>query len=478
MKKKILFVGFNDDLYFKKVQKNIIKLDKNKNKYFSLSWKNEDKNIFHISKTNFLYKNLIRQNLDYINLNISEEFNINKMEKEMLNLMVDRVNIKLLSSWQKNVYINLVFSYWINFFIKNKLSRIFFETAPHFPWEYALYLIAKQKKIKIYIIGRTRINDTLLVYSDINNIFKSAIKSKNLESFFPKKINLNELKNSELTNYSKKINRVKFALNVKKLINIRKIIYSWISPIIDKNFYFDINFFEFVFYKIKRIILRNNCKKWIEKNAIVLRQINKKYVIFFLQFRPERTSIPEGGVFYDQITAIRKLSYLLPSNYQILIKEHPRVFSDMFYKPDIRLLNFHKIEDYEIIKKIPKTKFIHYSSNVDNLIKKAQLVVSLTSSLNWDCLALNTQSLSFSETWYSICDSSAKFSKTYENKKKLLNLLKKDKKKINRSIKKFYRKIITKSIFGCPNEKIYKIKDQNYRLDAIKNLSYNLWKLI
>jgi hypothetical protein len=478
MKKNILFVNFEDDDYFALIQKKIISIDKSKNKYFSFSSKKPYKDIYHIAHKSLLYKNLKNQSSFFFK-NKSLKYNIGDLEKKLLESMIDRVNLRLLSTFEKKHYINLILLYWSDFFKKNKPNIIFFVSTPHFPWDYALYQLAKKQNIKFYIIGRPRIDDTLLIFSDLNNILTSSINNKVLQSSFSKKkIDYKNFFSSELTGYSKNKNRRNFVFSFKKFKNFIPIFLSWFSPVFDKNYYFDLNIIEFILYKIKRIIIKNRCKKWIKKNSIDRNKIKKNFIVFFMQYRPERTLLPEGGVFFDQISAIKKISKLLPKNYQILVKEHPRIFSDMFYKPEIRLVNFHKIQDYELIKKIPKVEFVDYDLNADELIQKSKIVTSVTSSLNWDALLSSKPSLSFSETWHSFCKSSPKFSNKDINKQKLFNLINKNKNYISKDLKSFCNLLSKKAIYGCPYGKLFLKKDKKYQNRSILELSKVLWKLI
>lgn len=475
MKKNILFVGFSDDRYFEKIQKKVVLLNRD-SIFVSLSVKKPQLNINHIPLKNFFFEDIKSQKIKHLNCHIN--FNIKKLDQEMLNLMIDRVNIEPLSTWQKNYYINLIFSYWSDYFKKNKLSSIFFVSTPHFPWDYALYLLAKKQKIKVNIICRPRIDNALFIYSDINNILKSSIDSKiSQKSYFLKKFQTNKLLYSELTEYSKNKNRYKFNITFKKFKNLKGIFLSWFSPIVDENYYFGLNLFKFFIFKFKRIICKNKYKKWIKKNMITENNIKKNFVIFFLQVRPERTLMPEGGFFYNQIDAIKILSDILPKNYQILVKEHPLMFSDTFYKPDIRLLNFHKLEDYLQINNVSKVKFLDYNLNTNKLMNKAKLVVSLTSSLNWESLLINKPSFSFGETWHSLCKSSPKFTKKDKFKKEIFDLINNNS-KIKKNLKSFYTLISKKVIYGCPHEKIYEKKNKIEKELLVYNLSLVLSKLI
>lgn len=55
----------------------------------------------------------------------------------------------------------------------------------------------------------------------------------------------------------------------------------------------------------------------------------ENYIVFFLHYQPERTTLPEGYGFAQQLAAIEILSMALPSNHFLIVKEHPSIFTSM-----------------------------------------------------------------------------------------------------------------------------------------------------
>ncbi len=53
-----------------------------------------------------------------------------------------------------------------------------------------------------------------------------------------------------------------------------------------------------------------------------------QYVVFFLHYQPERTSLPEGYGFSQQLIAIRALEAALPEEVKVVVKEHPSIFTN------------------------------------------------------------------------------------------------------------------------------------------------------
>lgn len=70
-------------------------------------------------------------------------------------------------------------------------------------------------------------------------------------------------------------------------------------------------------------------------------QIPNKYVVYFLHFQPERTTLPEAQEFVQQWKAVRVLSESLPKGYKLVVKEHPSTYRNHFSKK-VRDPNFYK----------------------------------------------------------------------------------------------------------------------------------------
>src|SRR5690606_22251242 len=60
------------------------------------------------------------------------------------------------------------------------------------------------------------------------------------------------------------------------------------------------------------------------------KEINGNYVVLFLHYQPERTSMPEAGFFSQQWLIIKLLSISLPENWRLLVKEHPSTFTGRY----------------------------------------------------------------------------------------------------------------------------------------------------
>ncbi|MFH4557755.1 hypothetical protein [Vibrio diabolicus] len=86
-------------------------------------------------------------------------------------------------------------------------------------------------------------------------------------------------------------------------------------------------------------------------------------IVFFLHFQPERTSLPEGGLFCNQLLIIRQLNELARRySLNVLVKEHPSMFrqpwdssarSRYFYRQIHKMSHVHivplEVNSYELI---------------------------------------------------------------------------------------------------------------------------------
>ena len=122
--------------------------------------------------------------------------------------------------------------------------------------------------------------------------------------------------------------------------------------------------------------------------------LNIKYVYFAMSFQPEATTLSYGDEYDDQILAIEKIDKIIPSDWSILVKEHP-FHSDPFYRGN---LFYERLKLIKSVTIIPTTKF----SN-DDLIKNSQFVSTVTGNTGWESIRLLKPVLVFGRPWYLTC---------------------------------------------------------------------------
>lgn len=86
------------------------------------------------------------------------------------------------------------------------------------------------------------------------------------------------------------------------------------------------------------------CWRTMQSLAIHTARLPRKYAVYFLHYQPEKTSLPEGFGFTQQLNAIRALRACLPRDVHLLVKEHPATYNFMCL-PGYRTPDFYRTVD-------------------------------------------------------------------------------------------------------------------------------------
>ena len=355
----------------------------------------------------FIEKNLYRLKIPNYPSD-STAIEIFKNNKVILEQLLTRVSIKKKSKNEtKNFYTYYIY-FFLTYFKKNQINFVFFDSTPHFPLQYIIYLVSKYLKIKILILHRTDISNYYLLKRGIEpiNIIKTDINTKNslkiINNYFD--INKNSiwkkrsiiLNNRSLNkNHSNKLLEIMvlFELSIKTI---------FIEIFFIKNtesifFYNKISFLKKIFYKINFILKYQDINKYLDKIS-VKPNFDKKFIFFGLHFQPERSTLPEGGKFYDQYKAIKILSQSVDTGTLIYVKEHPRQI-DLY--PDLRRLNSRNIFFYKKILQLKNVYIVRTSFSSDYLLKNSHINSTITGSIGSDSLKFKRPVILFSPSWYS-----------------------------------------------------------------------------
>ena len=134
---------------------------------------------------------------------------------------------------------------------------------------------------------------------------------------------------------------------------------------------------------IKRRIASRNRKK-IYQNLTYSVDFSEKYCIYFLHHTPEYTIDTLGGPFRDQIFLIKTISESLPLNQTLYVKEHVVMIG---LRPSIV---------YQNISKIPGVKLISNDITSHRLIKKANIVFTVSGTAAIEAMINDVPAIMFS----------------------------------------------------------------------------------
>ena len=109
----------------------------------------------------------------------------------------------------------------------------------------------------------------------------------------------------------------------------------------------------------------------------------------------ERNLLITAPYHTNQIEIIRHIVKSLPINYKLYVKENPNAASR----------DWHTIDEYKEILKIPNVEFIHPSVPADKIYQNASLVIAIAGSSAFEAAAHGKPSLVFSDQIYNILPS-------------------------------------------------------------------------
>ncbi|HTU65150.1 MAG TPA: hypothetical protein VMF52_04330 [Steroidobacteraceae bacterium] len=104
------------------------------------------------------------------------------------------------------------------------------------------------------------------------------------------------------------------------------------------------------------------------------------FVIFFMHYQPERSSLPEGLFYTQQWLALRLIAGLLPPGWKLLVREHPSMWLlplDITVRP---------ADYYEQIAALPNTQVSSMDLDTFELIDRSAVVSTLTGSVGFQAL--------------------------------------------------------------------------------------------
>lgn len=148
----------------------------------------------------------------------------------------------------------------------------------------------------------------------------------------------------------------------------------------------------FLFIRYKRNLY--NTYKSLTKTP----NLQENYVVFFFHFQPERTSMPEAGLFSNHWLMIRMISETLPKGWKLLIKEHPSTFTGYF---DMRYRNN---KFYRNISKLHNAELVGLEYNTFNLIDNSRAVVSATGTPGIQAVMRGKPAIIYGSAPYKRCE--------------------------------------------------------------------------
>lgn len=116
------------------------------------------------------------------------------------------------------------------------------------------------------------------------------------------------------------------------------------------------------------------------------------YIYFPLQVQPELSTSPAGGVYVDQLLVLKMLSFYLPKNWVIYVKEHPKQaeMTAAYHLDSYRSYRF-----FDEMLRVPNVKLVSLDEDTYNLINNAKAVVTMTGTAGLEAITSGVPCLMF-----------------------------------------------------------------------------------
>lgn len=375
-----------------KIFKNEIFLIENKHKKFYKKLNSNKKLIFEI--------NMIKKN----NLNIPDKQNFKKLYEITEKILSDPNSNLILSRKKLNYFeyspmrlndiaVNLINSSF-NLIIKNKIEHLIIHNTPHSE-NWFFFKTAELMGKQIYIIRESLIPGYSIVFKGLTN--QNILDLGEVKRDFSEKT---------INNFLRKKNSEKYLNSIPGIQDERRKIYNngYSGFISETKFLFKEDSFNLrrtiraKLSVLKTVFFKKESLDFYQEHTTIKRNTDlskfEPYIIFFLQYQPERTSIPEAYSFSYQYKTILFLKSILPQNINLLIKEHPDTYRNKFSP------RFKSKETYKNILSLPGVYLCDMDIDPFSLVDNSVMVSTLTGNVGIESICRGKKVIFFGDAIY------------------------------------------------------------------------------
>ncbi len=434
----------------------------------------------------FSFPKLIRKLNIHNHEGLSTEIIKDFVDCENLYLTItDRLNFfPLPIKERKNAYQQLLL-YWYSFFKKNPIDAIIFTATPHMGNDNIIYCVAKKLNVKTFYIQRTLMENRILVpddYRKINKVPAGYLKDEKKEKIIDiiGKDLYNTLygrsawiKRSDHVNQKAMNKSLLFALKEYLAVFFRFLRFLFQGKPTSVFYLNDgCNKFIIGFICLYMNLKVRNLRNYYSKKCTKVNWKNK-FVYFPLHFQPEKSTLPEGGIFENQLLVIDILSKSVPKGWVIYVKEHPRQFE----KNDPRRRHFRDSKYYDQILSHKNVRLIKIEEDSQQLLEKAVFTVTVTGSSGWQSLLKGKPCLVFGNPWYSGCNTCYTVGSIKECQEAIADIAKKKRSQVEMDVLKYLAYYKNRFVIST-NDYMFVPQSRIPYSTLVNNLANRLYKLL
>ena len=303
---------------------------------------------------------------------------------------------KLYPDWsvnrRKELYYDLL-RYWRGVLDEHMPDAIIFLSVPHEMYNFVLYRMAQRRSIRTIIIDDTVMDaERYAVIEDYTQGHPALRRTENSSVH----VSLDDLSPFMRAYYER------HAIDCNPLPPLMKSFNKTHSPVrnawrlmrVSLAFIRDGSFFERAVKKIIKMFKPDMRDEYRANQHGA--DLEKSFVYFPLQYQPELTTSPLGGIYVDQLLAIKTAAAALPNGWDIYVKEHPaQIGVHGGNTTPARYSGF-----YRAIAQIPRVHVIPIHTNTFELIDKARATVTMTGTAAWESILRGKPAIVFGYPWF------------------------------------------------------------------------------
>lgn len=408
----LLLVNFLEDSFLKQVSQEISKFD-NLNLFFTLSSSSQKENVDVecidlsgvVNPRDIRLENIT--NSVFTSKNGYEEI-ANNYQKDFLSIL-PRVTLEIIDVNSANFYYRFLLNFFRTLLLSKQITLVIFDSTPHMPIDFAIFVAARQLDIKCLYPSRTHLGAQIRFVSELEdslpvifpqNTFKS---DTHIESVVSPWLQESVKHNQRFgLSYQKSLNRrwgrVFLESSRLRLFRFFRLL-SLLKSNYWKNHYFRRNRLQMIWVFLKIACQKKRFRNLRKRISISSFDEISEFVFFPLHYQPERSTLPEARYFGDQISALRMIRGLIGEDIPILVKEHPKQILLDIFNP--KSLSYRSTLYYKLLLSDPKIYLLKDGVNSSDLISKSLFVASNTGSVIWEAVKQGKFAVSCEKNWLS-----------------------------------------------------------------------------
>ena len=277
------------------------------------------------------------------------------------------------------------------------------ETALH--QQHLFYEICRKRGIKVLMLNQSKLAYKCIISQELHKLDSMPDLSK----ITTKKRTFDELLNvltstdntKQLQLYSKNFGNSKSS----KLKAVSEYIFKSDNSNTETHFsYYGRSKFKVLVDYLIKSRKATTRKTFIDKYLEYEVHDNEQFVLFTLHQEPERTLLIASPFYTNQLEVIRHIAKSLPPGYKLYVKEH---FSQL-------LREWREISYYKEIIEIPNVRLYHPSANIEPLIQKSSLVISIGGTTSFEAAFYQKPSIIMADLGFAILPSVQKLNSLEE----------------------------------------------------------------